>query len=204
LCDAPGFRAGGSPTNFNAMKLSTFFALGSVVLALAGRAQAQGQDQFVYGISGGVMIPSGLGGDNHKLGPQGAAMVGIGSVDSPFGFRLDVMYGGLGSKTGTGTLGLGTAKVTNVSGNFLVRLIGQDERVYFVGGAGGYNYNPSGPQRATNDFAVNAGLGLWIPGLNGFVEGRWFNMYRALPDPATGLRGKKSLTIYPISIGLMF
>ncbi len=200
-----GFRAGHRPVNFNAMKLTTFFSLGLSVILLAGRAAAQGQDQFVYGISGGVMIPSGIGADNHKLGPQGAAMVGVGSVDSPFGFRLDVMYGGLGSKSGTGTLGLGAAKVTNVSGNFLFRLIGQDERLYFVGGAGGYNYNPDGAgTRATNDFALNAGLGIWIPGLNGFVEGRWFNMYRALPDPVTGLRGKKSLRIYPISFGLMF
>jgi hypothetical protein len=199
-----GFRAGGDPANFNAMKLSTFFTLGTAVLLLAGRAQSQGQDQFVYGIAGGVSIPSGLGADNHTLGPDGAVMVGVGSVDSPFGVRLDIMYGGLGSKTGAGTLGLGTAKVTNVSGNFLFNLIGQDERLYFVGGAGGYNYNPSGVQRATNDFAVNAGLGIWIPGVSGFVEARWFNMYRALPDPATGLRGKKSLRMYPINIGLMF
>lgn len=187
------------------MKLITFFAAGLAVLTLAGRAHAQGQDQFVYGISGGVMIPSGIGGDNHKLGPQGAVMVGIGSVDSPFGVRLDVMYGALGSKTGTGTLGLGAARVTNVTGNFLVRLIGQDERLYFVGGAGGYNYNPDGSgTSATNDFAINAGAGIWLPGLNTFIEGRWFNLYRALPDPVTGLRGKKSLRIYPISIGIMF
>jgi hypothetical protein len=200
-----GFRAGGNPVNFKPMKLTTFLACGIAVLSLAGRAGAQGQDQFVYGISGGVMIPSGLGGDNHKLGPQGAVMVGIGSVDSPFGVRLDVMYGGLGAKTGTGTLGLGAARVTNVSGDFLFRLIGQDERLYFVGGAGGYNYNPDGAMtRATNDFAINAGLGIWLPGFNGFVEARWFNMYRALPDPVSGLRGKKSLRIYPISVGLMF
>lgn len=187
------------------MKLSTFFAFGIAALVLATRAQAQGQDQFVYGISGGVMIPSGLAGENHKLGPQGAVMAGIGSVDSPFGFRFDVMYGGLGSKTGTGTLGLGDAKVTNVSANFLFRLIGQDERIYFVGGAGGYNYNPDGAgTRANNDFAINAGLGIWVPGVNAFVEGRWFNLYRALPDPVTGLRGKKSLRIYPISLGFMF
>jgi hypothetical protein len=186
------------------MKLSTFFALGTVVLTLAGRAQAQGQDQFVYGIAGGISIPQGLGADNHTAGPDGAVMVGMGSVDSPFGVRLDVMYGGLGRKTGTGTLGLGVAKVTNISGNFLFRLIGQDERVYFIGGAGGYNYNPSGPRRATSDFALNAGLGIWFPGLNGFIEARWFNMYRALPDPDTGLRGKKSLRIYPLNVGIMF
>ena len=200
-----GFREGGDPVNFNAMKLSTFFALGIAVLSLGGRAQAQGQDQFVYGISGGVMIPSGLGGDHHKVGPQGSVMAGIGSVDSPFGVRFDVMYGSLGSKTAADTVKLGEAKVTSVSANLLVRLVGQDERIYFVGGVGGYNYNPNGAgTRATSDFAVNAGLGIWIPGINGFIEGRWFNMYRALPDPVTGLRGKKSLRIYPISIGLMF
>lgn len=187
------------------MKLTTFLVVGIAVLVPAGRAQAQGQDQFVYGIAAGVSIPSGLGGDNHKLGPDGAVMVGVGSVDSPFGFRVDVMYGSLGSKTGTGTLGLGAARVTNISGNFLFNLIGQGDRLYFVGGAGGYNYNPDGAgTKATNDFAINAGLGIWFPGLNGFVEARWFNMYRALPDAGTGLPGKKSLTIYPINFGLMF
>ncbi len=191
--------------NLQAMKLSSFLALSLILAAAAGRAQAQGQDQFVYGIAGGVSIPSGLGADNHKLGPDGALMLGVGSVDSPFGFRVDLMYGSLGSKTGTGTLGLGSAKVTNVSGNFLFNLIGQTERLYFVGGAGGYNYNPNGAgTRATNDFVINGGLGIWLPGLNGFVEARWFNMYRALPDPVTGLRGKKSLVIFPINFGLMF
>ena len=200
-----GFPAGTHPANFNAMKLSIFIGLGIIALSSAGRVEAQGQDQFALGISGGVSIPSGIGADNHKLGPNGALMFGIGAVDSPFGVRFDGMYSALGSKTGTGTLGLGKARVTSVSVNFLFNLVGQDERVYFVGGAGGYNYRPDGAgQRATNDFAINGGLGLWIPGVNGFIEARLFNMYRALPDPATGLRGKKSLRLYPINFGLMF
>lgn len=187
------------------MKLSFCFALGIFTLSSANRVNAQGQDQFVFGVSGGMSIPSGIGADNHKLGPNGAAMAGIGSVDSPFGVRLGVMYSALGSKTGVGTLGLGRAKVTNVDADFLFNLYGQDERLYFVGGAGGYNYNPDGAgTRATNDFAINGGIGLWLPFVNGFVEARWFNMYRALPDPATKLRGKKSLRMYPISFGLMF
>lgn len=174
-------------------------------MAGANRASAQGQDQFVFGIAGGVSLPSGLGADNHKLGPNAAIMVGMGSVDSPFGVRLDGMYTALGAKTGAGTFGLGRAKVMNVSAELLFNLIGQDQRLYFVGGAGGYNYNPDGAgTSATNDFAINGGLGIWLPFVNGFVEARWLNMYRALPDPATGLRGKKSLRIYPINFGLMF
>jgi len=200
-----GFPAGALPANLQAMKPSIFLALGLLVLAPATRAHAQGQDQFVLGISGGVGVPSGLGADNHKLGPTAALMVGVGSVDSPFGVRFDGSYTALGSKTGTGTLGLGSAKVLNFSGNFLFNVWGQENRLYFVGGAGAYNYKPSGSgARATKDLALNGGFGLWIPAVNGFVEARLLNMYRALPDPATGLRGKKSLRIYPISFGLMF
>ena len=199
------FPEGVSLPNFNPMKLSIFAGLVATLLVLPRGAQAQGQDQFAFGVSGGVTIPSGLGADNHKLGPNGSVMAGIGSVDSPFGVRFDGMYSALGAKTGTGTLGLGRARVTSVSGNFLFNLVGQDERLYFIGGAGGYNYNPDAAgTRATNDFAVNAGFGIWLPGLNGFVEARWFNLYRALPDPATGLKGKKSLRIYPINFGIMF
>jgi len=186
------------------MKLTTFFTLAIAALAFAGRAEGQGQDQFVFGISGGAVIPTGLAADNHKAGPVGAVMMGIGGVDSPFGVRFDGMYASLGSKTGTGTLGLGSAKVTNVSVNALFTILGDAKRLYFVGGVGGYNYNPNGAgTKATNDLSINAGLGLWFPAVNGFVEGRWFNLYRALPDDA-GLNGKRSARFYPVSFGVMF
>jgi hypothetical protein len=185
------------------MKLSIFAALGCALVVAGHRAEAQGQDQFVFGISGGVMIPSGLAADNHKAGPLGAVMLGIGSVGSPFGMRFDGSYGSLGSKTGAGTLGLGSAKIANFSGNVLFTLVGQEKKLYFVGGAGAYDYNPDGAA-STKDLALNAGLGIWLPGLDGFVEVRWFNLYRALPDPVTGLRGKRALRIYPISFGLIF
>ena len=189
---------------FQRMKLTTFFVLGVAALALAGRAEGQGQDQFVFGISGGVAIPSGVAADNHKAGPIGGVMLGIGGVDSPFGVRFDGMYAAFGSKTGTGTLGLGKAKVTNVSVNALFTLIGDAKRLYFVGGVGGFNYNPDGSgTKATNDLSLNAGLGLWLPMVDGFVEARWFNLYRALPDDA-GLNGKRPMRFYPISLGIMF
>ncbi len=187
------------------MKLSFFAALAASLVVAGHRAEAQGQDHFVVGFSGGVLIPSGIGADNHKVGPNGSVMLGVGGIDSPFGLRFDASYGALGSKTGTGTLGLGAARVTNFNGNVLFTLLGQSRKLYFVGGAGSYSYNPEARGiKTTTDLAVNAGLGLWLPAVNGFVEARWFNLFRALPDPVTGLRGKASLRLYPISFGLMF
>ena len=186
------------------MKLSTFLTAAIAALAIAGRAEGQGQDQFAFGISAGAAIPVGLSADNHKTGPIGTVMMGIGGVDSPFGVRFDGSYIALGSKTGTGTLGLGKAKVTNVSVNALFNIWGDNDRLYFIGGVGGFNYNPDGSgTKATNDLSINAGAGLWFPAVNGFIEARWYNFYRALPDGA-GLSGKRSLRLYPISIGLMF
>lgn len=186
------------------MKLTTFFTLAVAALAAAGRAEGQGRDQFVFGISGGAAIPTGLAADNHKAGPIGAVMLGIGGVDSPIGVRFDGMYAALGNRTGTRTLGLGSAKVTIVSVNTLFTIVGNAKRLYFVGGVGGFNYNPDGAgTKATSDLSVNAGLGLWFPQVNGFVEGRWFNLFRAFPDDA-GLNGKRSARFYPISFGVMF
>ncbi len=174
-------------------------------MAGASRASAQGQDQFVVGISGGVSMPSGIGRTNHRAGPNGSVMLGIGSVDSPFGVRFDGTFTSLGRKTGPGTLGQGAARVADFSANFLFNVLGESERLYTVVGAGGYIYNPDGAgTTTTKDLAINGGLGLWLPWVNGFVEARVFNMYRALPDPATHLRGKRSLRIYPINFGLMF
>ena len=100
---------------------------------------------------------------------------------------------------------LGDARVFSLSGNVLFRVYGSDTRLYAIGGIGGFWYNPSGPgTNAVNDFGVNAGLGLWLPRFNGFVEARWFNLYRAMPDPVTGLKGKKSARLYPITVGVMF
>jgi hypothetical protein len=185
------------------MKRSIIAALVILAFTAVNRAAAQGQDQFVWGLSGGAMIPSGLGADNHKTGPVGAVMLGIGSVDSPFGVRFDASYGSLGAKTGPRTLGLGSAKVFNFNANAIFTLLGQEKKLYFVGGAGSYNYNPEG-RVSTKDLALNAGLGFWVPAADAFVEARWFNLVRALPDPVTGLRGKRALRIYPISLGFLF
>jgi hypothetical protein len=178
----------------------------AAVLVPAMTVQGQGQDQFAFGVSAGVSIPAGVGADLHKTGYNATVMWGIGSVDSPFGVRFDGMYSSLGERSNTGlTTPLGKATVTSVSANFLFNVLGSNNHFYLIGGLGGFAYNPDGEgTKSKNDFGLNGGAGLFLPGVNTFIEARWFNFYRALPDPETNVSGKKALQIFPITIGVMF
>ncbi len=176
------------------------------VLVPAMTLQGQGQDQFAFGVSTGVTIPAGVGADLHKTGYNATLMWGIGSVDSPFGIRFDGMYSSLGEKRNTGlATPVGEATVTSLSANFLVNTLGSNNHVYLIGGLGGFSYNPDGKgTKSKTDFGLNAGVGLFLPGVNTFVEARWFNLYRALPDVDTNVSGKRALQIFPITVGVMF
>ena len=177
-----------------------------VALAIPSAAHAQRDDQFVWGIGGGATIPSGWANDNHTTGAHGTLMFGIGGVGAPLGIRFDGMYSSLGDREDAGVVvAQGGARVFTLMGNGIFNLYGNNKRLYAVTGLGGFWYNPDGPGTvAVNDFALNAGLGVWLPQFNGFVEARWLNLYRALPDPVTGLKGKKSARLYPVTLGFMF
>jgi len=178
-----------------------------VAVAIPGTdLRAQGQDQFVWGLGGGATITSGLASDSHTGGVHGMLMLGIGSVASPFGIRFDGIYTALTDRDTTlNATNQGSARLVALMGNVLFNVYGNGKRLYAIGGVGGFWYNPDGPATtAVNDFGVNAGLGVWVPSVNGFIEARWFNLYRALPDPVTGLKGKKSARLYPVTLGIMF
>ena len=187
------------------MKFSILAALIASIALFSAEAGAQRDDQFVWGISGGAAIPSGLASDQHEIGPQGALMFGIGGVGSPLGIRFDGSYTVLGDKSGTvGLQDLGEARIFSIMGNGIVNLYGSNRHIYVIGGLGGFWYNPDGQgTEAVNDLIVGAGLGVFFPRL-GFIEARWTNLYRALPDPDPGLKGKKSARLYPITLGIMF
>jgi|SRR5688500_348512 len=188
------------------MKFSTFALFLLAALPPASLA-AQGQDQYAWGLGGGATLTSSVARDNHPRGVHGLVMIGIGSVDSPFGVRLDGMYTHLTDADSSAAVATdqGSARVTSIMANILFNVYGSAKRLYVIGGIGGFGYNPSGPgTSAVTDFGVNAGLGIWVPTFNGFIEARWFNLYRALPDPVTGLKGKKSARLYPVTLGIMF
>jgi hypothetical protein len=194
------------------MKSSLIFALALTGLALTSvEARAQREDQFAWGIGGGATIPSGLAADDHKTGVHGDLSLGIGMVDSPWGVRFDGMYSSLGdgrnvvNTPGGVDPGQGKARLFMLSGNGIFNVYGSNTHLYALGGLGGYWYNPDGAgTKAENDFGLQAGLGVWLGFANAFVEAKWVNLYRALPSPDTGENGKKSMRLYPVTLGIIF
>lgn len=188
------------------MKLSLVSTLVLVALSLPATTDAQRDDQFALGAAVGVTLPSGLAHDQHVAGPHGTVMLGIGGVDSQFGIRFDGSYAVLGDRENVANvLDQGSTRIFSLMANGVIKLYGSDARLYGVGGLGGFWNNPDGEgTSARNDFALTAGLGFWIPRINGFVEAKWMNLYRALPDPVTGESGKRSARLYPISLGIIF
>lgn len=175
-------------------------------------ASAQREDQFAWSFGGGATIPAGLAHDYHTVGAHGFGSVGIGMVDSPWGVRFDGMYSSLGKKErtiftpgGPGVVTQGSAKVVTLTANGIVNIYGSNTHLYALGGLGGYWYNPNGSgTKAENDFMLQAGVGVWLNFANIFVEAKWANLYRALPDLASGESGKRSAQLYPITLGIIF
>ncbi|MBA3341849.1 MAG: hypothetical protein H0T48_08425 [Gemmatimonadaceae bacterium] len=188
------------------MKLFLIAAMVIAAVGTADRAAGQGQDQYAFGLSGGAAIATADLHDHHDSGFNGTLSFGIGGVDSPVGIRFDGMYNRFGDREGVaGTLDQGEARIAGLTGNLVFNVYGTHSRVYGITGVGGYSYSPTGAgTKGTNDFGVNAGLGLWLPFVNGFVEARFHHFYRALPDAATGTKGKKSARFYPITFGILY
>ena len=188
------------------MKRTLFGAALAALVFAAAPVDAQRDDQFAWTFGGGATVPSGWAADNHTTGAHGLVAWGIGAVDSPFGIRFEGMYSRLGNKGGDAlVVDQGSARLFTLMGSGLINIYGSNRRLYGVGGLGGFWYNPDGQGTvAVNDFGLAAGLGMWFPGINGFVEARWMNLYRALPDPVTGLKGKRSARLYPITLGIIF
>ncbi|HVF39662.1 MAG TPA: hypothetical protein VM939_07150 [Gemmatimonadaceae bacterium] len=183
-------------------------AIGVVILAavlLPRGIEAQGQDQYVWGVAGGVAITTSDLRDAHPNGANATLVFGIGGLGSPVGVRFDFMYNQFEDQE-DGTLQQGKARITALTGNLVFNIYGDEKRLYGIIGVGGYGYNPDGAgTRNANDFGFNAGLGVWLPGLRGtFIEARYHNFYRALPDQATGETGKRSAKFVPITVGFLF
>lgn len=167
---------------------------------------AQGQDQFAFGVSGGLAVPVDDLELHHTNGANGTLSLAIGAVDSPFGVRFDFMYNAFGDREGgTALTDQGKARVLALTGNLIFSIYGQRNRLYAITGVGGYGYQPGGTgTEDETDFGVNAGLGLWIPRVSGFVEARFHNAYRMLPNPADATERNRSARFYPITFGVLF
>ena len=197
------------------MKRIIFAAL---ILLAPSAAFAQRDDQFVFGIGGGATLLSGLAHDTHDTGVHGTLSWGIGMVDSPWGIRFDASYAGIGDRTrlvaipdqaaasaAAAAVPQGDARIFSLTGNVVFNVYGSNTHLYALGGLGGYWYNPDGDGTQTkNDLTLQGGLGVYIPKFHGFIEAKMVNLYRALPNPDTGVHGKKSARLYPITLGILF
>lgn len=194
----------------NVFKLSAI-AVAAVAIS-ASNASAQREDQFAWSFGGGASIPTGNAADEHSTGAHGMGALGIGMVDSPWGIRFDGMYSSLGKKSrtfntpgGTAEITQGSAKVFMLTANGLVNIYGSNTHIYALGGLGGYWYNPRQPGASSeNDFMLQAGAGVWLNFANMFIEAKFANLYRALPDRATGKDGKRSMQVIPVTLGIIF
>jgi hypothetical protein len=188
------------------MRLTGLLAILVVLAIPASSARAQRDDQFAFGFGGGATFTSGAAHDNHTTGAHGTITWGIGMVDSPWGIRFDGMYSSLGDRNNPAlTVDQGSARLFSLTGNAVFNLYGSNTHIYALGGLGGYWYNPSGPGTTTkNDLQIQGGLGVFLPVANSFIEVKWANLYRALPDPVTGIKGKRSARLIPVTLGIIF
>ena len=176
------------------ISLLTGLAIAMVAMTAPRAARAQVDDQFSWGASAGAVIPANELAHDHTTGFNIGGSMAIGGLDQSWGIRIDGMFNRFGAKSGTSA---GNAQILAGTLNLVVPFVASD-RLYVIGGIGGYGYHP-GVKDGTNatDFGVNGGIGMFLPGLNGYIEARYNHFYRALPD-------KHAAVFVPITFGILF
>lgn len=157
-------------------KLYLAVAVAAVALS-ASTSSAQSTKPISLGISIGAAIPVGDLADDYKTGYNGTVSLGLNSVGSPIGFRIDGMYNKLTPKE---LVDLPDIILTSANANIVYALPGVGIRPYLIGGGGIYGYKSdfSGAKTKT-DFGVNGGIGASFPlsGFTTFIEARYHHIF---------------------------
>ncbi|MFN2604051.1 MAG: hypothetical protein ABR582_15025 [Gemmatimonadaceae bacterium] len=176
------------------MKSLFAFCILLSVTGLPRVGRAQGDDIFSWGVAAGAAIPAkGLATDHHT-GVNAGITMAIGGIGQLLGFRIDGMWNEFGAKSGTTAE---SVKIVGGSLNLVTSLIGNSDRLYLIGGVGGYGIRGIVGQASKNDFGINGGIGYWLPFANSFIEARYHHFYRALPN-------KQPAVFIPITLGILF
>jgi hypothetical protein len=176
------------------MKFPAAFVL-LMGVALPLTASAQVNDQFSWGLTAGAAVPARDLADNHDTGLSGGITFAFGTVGQLIGIRIDGSYNTFPGKSGTDGK---DARIIGATLNLVTSLLGTGDRVYLIGGAGGYGIRTGVPGvKAVTDFGINGGLGMWLPFANAFIEARYHHFYRALAN-------KQPAPFIPITIGILF
>lgn len=162
------------------MKRIVLEAAAFAALALsAAPSSAQSAKPVSLGISAGASIPVGDLGDDYKTGYNGTISLGLNSVGSPVGFRIDGMYNKLSVQSDRFPP-LPDITITSANANIVYALPGVGMRPYLIGGAGIYGYKSDVEGEKTHtDFGLNGGIGAAFPlsGLNTFIEARYHHIF---------------------------
>lgn len=175
--------------------ISVAAAIVLVAMTVPRVAQAQVDDQFSWGVSAGAAVPTNYLAKDHNTGVNAGITMAFGGVGQLFGIRMDGMFNQFGAKSGTTAA---NARILGGTVSLVIPVLGDADRVYLIGGVGGYGIRPGVTgQTNVNDFGLNGGIGLWLPGVNGFIEARYHHFYRALAD-------KRPAIFVPITLGILF
>ena len=164
-----------------------------VALAVPSGARAQVDDQFAWGVTAGAVVPANDLAKAHTVGLNAGVTFGFGGVGQLLGIRIDGVVNQLSGKNSTDP----DAQILAGTLNLVMGLLGEGDRVYVTGGVGGYGIKPSKGGEKHNDFGLNGGVGVFIPGINGFIEARYHHFYRALAN-------KRPAIFIPITVGVFF
>jgi hypothetical protein len=176
------------------MKLLLISLIALIAIAAPRESRAQGDDVYSWGVSAGPVVPMNYLAKDHVTGVNAGITFAFGGVGQSFGMRLDGIFNQFGAKSGSTA---GNARIVGGTLNFVMGVLGPQDRIYVTGGIGGYGVKPHVALQSSADFGLNGGIGLWLPGVNGFIEARYHHYYRALAN-------KKPAVFVPITLGILF
>ena len=151
----------------------------AAVTLLTSSLPAQSAKPVTLDLAAGAAIPVGDFSDGFNTGFNGTAGLGLSSIGSPVGIRLEGMYNKFGGRDDIGG-NQPDARIIAGTANLEYSLPGQGIRPYLIGGAGYYGLKLDLPNaESINKFGLNGGIGAVFPlsGFNAYVEARFHHVF---------------------------
>lgn len=157
---------------------------------------AQSPKPFSIGLAGGAAIPLGDLADVYNTGYNGSASLGLSSLGTPIGIRIEGMYNKFFGRDDI-SINQPDARIAAATANLVYGLPGVGIRPYLIGGAGYYSLKPDVPNiESENKLGLNGGIGAMFPlsGFNTFVEARLHHVFTDV----------SSTQFIPVTFGILF